>query len=142
MPLFTVTLRAGRTTAAKDEISAALHEASVSAGYPEDDFFQRFSALTDADFRVSPRYPDLHKPRSGQVVMIECLLSSGTEDTTKRTLLSAIVSRLQAAGTDPEDVLVFFGEIDRSHSSFGGGRLAPPVDRETTPSRLTRQPGL
>jgi phenylpyruvate tautomerase PptA (4-oxalocrotonate tautomerase family) len=132
MPLFTVTLRSGRSTAEKDEISAALHEASVSAGYPEDDFFQRFSSMADTDFRVSPRYPDLSKPRSGHVVLIECLLSSGTEDTTKRTLLAAIVSRLQAAGTDPEDVLVLFGEIDRAHSSFGGGRLAPPVDIQTT----------
>jgi phenylpyruvate tautomerase PptA (4-oxalocrotonate tautomerase family) len=132
VPLFTVTLRAGRTNAEKDAISAALHEASVSAGYPEDDFFQRFSSLEAADFRVSPRYPDLQNPRGGQVVMIECLLSSGTEDTRKRMLLSAMVSRLQAAGTEPDDVMVFFGEIDRSNSSFGGGRLALPVDTQPT----------
>lgn len=136
MPLFTVTLRAGRTTAAKDLISAALHEASISAGYPEDDFFQRFNSLTESDFRVSPRYPDLHKPRSSQVLMIECLLSSGTSDTRKRTLLAAMVSRLRAAGTDPEDVMVFFGEVDRAHSSFGGGRLAPPVDHATGATSL------
>lgn len=43
-------------------------------------------------------------------------------------LRSAIVTRLQAAGTDPDDVMVFFGEIDRASSSFGGGRLALPVD--------------
>jgi hypothetical protein len=132
MPLFTVTLRAGRTVAEKDAISASIHEASVSAGYPEDDLFQRFSSLEEADFRVSPRYPDLRKPRGSQVVMIECLLSSGTADTRKRLLLSAIVSRLQAGGTDPDDVMVFFGEIDRLNSSFGGGRLAPPVDVQTT----------
>ncbi|MFD1522987.1 tautomerase family protein [Pseudonocardia yunnanensis] len=128
MPLFTVTMRAGRATAEKDAISAAIHEASVSSGYPEDDFFQRFISLEEADLRISPRYPDLRKPRSGQVVMIEALLSSGTADARKRLLLSAMVSRLQAAGTDPDDVMVFFGEVDRSSSSFGGGRLAPPVD--------------
>jgi phenylpyruvate tautomerase PptA (4-oxalocrotonate tautomerase family) len=128
MPLFTVTLRAGRTTEEKDVISASLHDASVSAGYPEDDFFQRFSSLEDADFRVSPQYPDLRKPRSGHVLMIECLLSSGTEDTRKRQLLAAIVARLQAAGTEPDDIMVFFGEIDRASSSFGGGRPAQPVD--------------
>ncbi len=64
--------------------------------------------------------------------MIEVLLSSGTDEDRKRLLLSAMVSRLQTAGTDPEDVMVFFGEIDRSHSSFGGGRLPPPVDMPTT----------
>lgn len=133
MPLFTVTLRAGRTTAEKDDISASLHEASVSAGYPEDDFFQRFNSLEEADFSVSPQYPDLLKPRSRHVLMIECLLSSGTDDTRKRLLLAAIVARLQAAGTEPDDIMVFFGEIDRATSSFGGGRLAPPVDLPTAP---------
>ena len=45
----------------------------------------------------------------------------------KRSLLSAIVTRLKAAGTDPNDVMVLFGEIDRASSSFGGGR--PDVRR-------------
>jgi phenylpyruvate tautomerase PptA (4-oxalocrotonate tautomerase family) len=132
MPLFTVTMRAGRTAAEKDAISAAIHEASVSSGYPVDDFFQRFISLEEDDLRISSRYPDLRKPLSKQFVMIEALLSSGTEEIRKRQLLTAMVSRLQAAGTDPEDVMVLFGEIDRSNSSFGGGRFAPPVDIQTT----------
>ena len=73
-------------------------------------------------------FPDLQKPRSEHVLMIEVLLSSGTEEDRKRLLLSAIVTRLQAAGTDPNDVMVFFGEIDRASSSFGGGRPALPVE--------------
>ena len=84
--------------------------------------------MEEADFRVSPLYPDLQKPRSEHVLMIEALLSSGTEQDRKRSLLSAIVTCLQAAGTDPNDVMVFFGEIDRASSSFGGGRLALPVE--------------
>jgi phenylpyruvate tautomerase PptA (4-oxalocrotonate tautomerase family) len=128
LPLFTVTMRDGRTAAEKDAISAAIHEASVSAGYPEDDHFQRFISLTETDLRISPLYPDLQKPRSENVLMIEAVVSSGTEDERKRLLLSAIVTRLEATGTDPNDVMVFFGEIDRLNSSFGGGRLALPVD--------------
>jgi len=128
MPLFTVTLRSGRTVMEKDAISAAIHEASVSCGYPEDDHFQRFITLEEADFRISPVYPDLQKPRSENVLMIEAVLSSGTAEDKKRSLLSAIVTHLQAAGTDPNDVMVFFGEIDRASSSFGGGRSAPPVE--------------
>ena len=112
----------------KDAISAAIHEASVSAGYAEDDHFQRFICLEEADLRISPLYPDLQKPRSEHVLMIEVQLSSGTEKDKKRSLLSAIVTRLQAAGTDSNDVMVFFGEIDRANSSFGGGRPALPVE--------------
>ena len=128
MPLFTVTMRSGRTATEKDAISAAIHEASVGAGYPEDDHFQRFISLQEADLRISPLYPDLQKPRSERVLMIEVLVSSGTDQDRKRSLLSAIVARLQAAGTDPNDVMVFYGEIDRASSSFGGGRTAPPVE--------------
>jgi phenylpyruvate tautomerase PptA (4-oxalocrotonate tautomerase family) len=128
MPLFTVTLRSGRTVIEKDAISAAIHDASVSVGYPEDDYFHRFISLEEADFRINPRYPDLPMPRSENVLMIEAVLSSGTAEDTKRSLLSAIVARLQTAGTDPNDVMVFFSEIDRVNSSFGGGRRAQPVD--------------
>ena len=128
MPLFTVTMRSGRTVTEKDAISAAIHEASVSAGYPEDDHFQRFICLEEADLRINPLYPDLQKPRSEHVLMIEVQLSSGTEEDRKRSLLSAIVTCLQAAGTDPNDVMVIFGEIDRANSSFGGGRPALPVE--------------
>jgi phenylpyruvate tautomerase PptA (4-oxalocrotonate tautomerase family) len=128
VPLFTITMRSARTLAEKDAISAAIHEASVSVGYPEDDHFQRFISLEDADLRISPLYPDLQKPRSDKVLMIEAVLSSGTEKERKRSLLSAIATRLQAAGTDPNDVIVLFSEIDRANSSFAGGRPALPVE--------------
>ncbi len=57
MPLFTVTMRSGRTVTEKDAISAAIHEASVSAGYPEDDHFQRFISLEEADFASALSIP-------------------------------------------------------------------------------------
>jgi len=128
MPLFTVTMRSGRTATEKDAISAAIHKASVSAGYPDNDHFHRFISLEEADLRISPLYPDLQKPRSEYVLMIEVLVSAGTDEDRKRSLLSAIVTRLEEAGTDPNDVMVFFGEIDRASSSFGGGRPALPVE--------------
>jgi hypothetical protein len=46
MPLFTVTMKAGRAADEKNAISHAIHEASVKAGYPDDDMFQRFFALS------------------------------------------------------------------------------------------------
>jgi phenylpyruvate tautomerase PptA (4-oxalocrotonate tautomerase family) len=61
------------------------------------------------------------------MLMIEVLLSSGTDAAKKTRLLAALVETLEGAGTDPNDIMVFFGEIDRGSSSFGGGRLAPPV---------------
>ncbi len=45
MPLFTVTMKAGRAAGEKNAISRAIHKASVKAGYP-DDMFQRFFVLS------------------------------------------------------------------------------------------------
>ena len=59
--------------------------------------------------------------------MIEVLVSSGTETKQKHALLAALVAGLGAAGVDPNDIMVFFGEIDRASSSFANGQLAPPV---------------
>ena len=59
--------------------------------------------------------------------MTEVLVSYGTDADGKTRLLAALVEVLGAAGTDPNEIIVFFGEIDRAGSSFGGGQLAPPV---------------
>jgi hypothetical protein len=61
------------------------------------------------------------------MLMIEVLVSSGTETKQKHALLAALIARLDLIGVDPNDVMVFFGEIDRASSSFANGQLAPPV---------------
>ena len=50
-----------------------------------------------------------------------------TETSRKARLLAALVEALAGAGTDPNDAMVFFEEIDRANGSFGGGQLAVPV---------------
>ena len=127
MPLFTITMRSSRNGPDKRTISAAIHAASVSAGYPQNDMFQRFFSLEADDLLIDPTYPGLAKPRTDELLMIEVLVSSGTEAKQKHGLLAALVARLDAVGVDPNDVMVFFGEVDRASSSFANGQLAPPV---------------
>jgi phenylpyruvate tautomerase PptA (4-oxalocrotonate tautomerase family) len=127
MPLFTITMRSGRRGADKAALSAAIHAASVSAGYPENDMFQRFLSLEADDLLIDPTYPGLAKPRTEELLMIEVLVSSGTETKQKHALLAALIARLDAVGVDRNDVMVFFSEIDRASSSFANGQLAPPV---------------
>jgi hypothetical protein len=127
MPLFIVTMKANRSAQEKDLLSRTIHAASVVAGYPEDDLFQRFLSLNPSDLRVDPYYPALPKPRSDQMLMIEVLVSSGTETGRKRGLVAALVEKLGEAGVDPNDIMVFFLETDRASGSFGGGQFAPPV---------------
>jgi phenylpyruvate tautomerase PptA (4-oxalocrotonate tautomerase family) len=127
VPLFTVTMRSGRSVEEKDRLSRAIHAASHAAGYPEDDVFQRFLSLGPSDLRVDPYYPGLPKPRTDQMLMIEVLVSSGTDTGRKQNLVAALVEKLGDAGVDPNDVMVFFLETDRASGSFGGGRFARPV---------------
>jgi Tautomerase enzyme len=127
MPLFTVTMRSNGSSNEKDRLSRAIHAASIAAGYPEDDFFQRFLSLGPSDLRVDLYYPALPKPRTDQMLMIEVLVSSGTDSTRKKRLVATLVEKLGEAGVDPNDIMVFFLETDRANGSFGGGRFAPPV---------------
>jgi phenylpyruvate tautomerase PptA (4-oxalocrotonate tautomerase family) len=127
MPLFTVTMKSNRSVEEKDRLSRAIHAASMVAGYPADDLFQRFLSLESSDFKVDLYYPALPKPRTDQVLMIEVLISSGTDTDRKKALVAALVEKLGQAGTDPNDIMVFFLETDRASGSFGGGRFAPPV---------------
>jgi hypothetical protein len=87
MPLFTVTMKSNGSTIGKGRLSGAIHDASIAAGYPEGDLFQRFLSLEPSDFRVDLRYPALPKPRTDQVLMIEVLVSSGTDTNRKKVLL-------------------------------------------------------
>ena len=127
MPLFTVTMNSNRSVDEKDRLSKAIHAASVVAGYSEDDLFQRFHALESSDFKVDLYYPGLHKPRTEQMLMIEVLISLGTDRDRKKGLVAALVEKLGEAGIDPNDIMVFFLETDRASGSFGGGRFAPDV---------------
>jgi len=127
MPLFTVTMKSNGSTSEKRRLSRAIHAASIAAGYPEDDLFQRFFSLGPTDFRVDLYYPALPKPRTDQMLMIEVLVSSGTDTNRKKGLVAALVEKLGEAGIDPNDIMVFFLETDRASGSFGVGRFAPPV---------------
>src|SRR5580700_7471846 len=127
MPLFTVTMQSNRSANEKDCLSRAIHAASVVAGYPEDDLFQRFLSPDPSDLRVDPYYPALPKPRSDQMLMIEVLVSSGRDTDRKRSLVTALVENIGEAGVDPNSITMFFLKTDRASRSFGGGQYAPPV---------------
>jgi hypothetical protein len=120
-------MKSKRSTIERDRLSRAIQAASINAGYPEDDLFQRFLQLGPGDFRVDPNYPALPRPRTDQILMIEVLISSGTDSNRKRGLVAALVENLREAGIDPNDIMVFFLETDRTNSSFSSGRFAPPI---------------
>ena len=56
-------------------------------------------------------------------VLIEILWSAGRSVKVKKVLLADLMQRLQAAGRDPENVMVCFKETTWENWAFAGGRL-------------------
>ena len=124
MPLFTSTMRTGRRDADKAAVSAAIGAASVSAGSPQNNMFQRLFSLEADDLLVDPTCPGLPKPRSDELLMIETLVSSGTTAQQKHAVLAALIAQLKMVGADGNGLVVLF---DRASSSFGNGTPALPI---------------
>jgi hypothetical protein len=120
-------MKSDRSSDERDRLSRAIHAASIAAGYPEDDLFQRFLLLGPGDLRADLYYPAQPEARTDRMLLIDVMVSSGTDTNRKRSLVVALVEKLGEAGINPNDIMVFFLETDRASGSFGGGRFAPPV---------------
>lgn len=123
MPLITLTVRNPKTEAFKTAALDAVHAALVQVGVPPTDRFQRVLELDAQDFRFDASYPDLHRPRGDDFVLVELLWSVGRSVKIKRQFLAALVAGFEAAGMDPEQLMVVFKETSWENWAFGGGRL-------------------
>ena len=123
MPLITITLRKGKTTAFKAGVFDAAHAALVSTGVPATDKFQRAIELDTDDFRFDASYPDLKFERNNDFVLIEILWSVGRSVKVKKKFLGELMAGLTVAGHNTENVMVCFKETTWENWSFGGGRL-------------------
>ena len=119
MPLFTVTMKSDGAISKK----AAFPEPSTLQALPPDIQRKTFSNVSFRWDQVTSGLTctiPLPKPRTDQMLMIEVLVSSGTDTDRKKSLVAALVEKLGEAGIDPNDIMVFFLETDRASGSFGG----------------------
>ena len=123
MPLVTLTVRKPKSNAFKTTVLGTVHSALIAAGIPATDKFQRVLELDADDFRFDASYPDLNSPRDDDFVLIEILWSVGRSVKIKKKLLADIVSGLQQAGFNPENVMICFKETAWENWAFAGGRL-------------------
>jgi len=124
MPLVTLTVRKGKSSAFKSAVLDAVHRALVASGVPEKDKFQRVLELGPDDFRFDAEYPDLSAPRTEDFVLIEILLSVGRSVKVKKQILAQLIADLtKAPGLNPDNVMVCFKETGWENWAFGGGRL-------------------
>jgi phenylpyruvate tautomerase PptA (4-oxalocrotonate tautomerase family) len=125
MPLITLTVRKPKTAAFKTIVLDAVHHALVSVGVPQADVFQRVLELSAEDFRFDAQYPDVDATkgaRDDNFVLIELLWSVGRSVKVKRQFLAALMTRCEAQGLNPENLMVVFKETQWENWSFAGGR--------------------
>jgi phenylpyruvate tautomerase PptA (4-oxalocrotonate tautomerase family) len=124
MPLVTLTVRTGKSSAFKSAILDGVHRALIASGVPEKDRFQRVLELDSDGFRFDPEYPDLTARRDDGFVLIEILLSVGRSVKVKKKILADMLASLSDnPGVNPENVMVCFKETQWENWSFGGGRI-------------------
>jgi len=123
MPLVTLTTAKPRSAESKSAVLDAVHASLVSVGVPQADRFQRVLELTAENMRIDAGYPDVAGVRSDDFLLVEILWSVGRSVKVKRALLADLMTRLSAAGVDPEQVMVVFKETGWENWSFAGGRI-------------------
>ena len=124
MPLVTLTVRQGKSSAFKFAILDGVHRALVASGVPQKDRFHRVLELDADNFCFDDDYPDLSSRRDDDFVLIEILLSVGRSVKIKKKILADLLASVsQNPGVNPENVMVGFKETQGESWSFGGGRI-------------------
>lgn len=123
MPLVTLTVHDTMPQATRRAWLDAVHTALVSVGVPPTDRFQRVLALGPGSLIADPGYPDTETPRDERMAWVEVLWSVGRSVKVKRQFLKALTEQAQAAGLEPEQLLLVFKETAWENWSFAGGRL-------------------
>jgi hypothetical protein len=119
MPFVTFTVRRGLSAADKSQISEAMLEAQVAAGYQRADRFHRFLEVDQDDLLVDSRFPNYATDRTDRFMVVEVVISRGRPTGTAAIIVDEAVrlfgERLQLA---PQDVLFVFHEVDPNLPRF------------------------
>lgn len=119
MPFVTFTVRRRLTAADKSDLSEAMLEAQVAAGYHRADLFHRFIEVGQDDLLVNPRFPDYATDRTDRFMIVEITISrgkpAGTADTIADEAVRLFGERLHLA---PQDILFVFNEVEPNFPRF------------------------
>ena len=129
MPFVTFTVQRGLSASDKSDLSEAMLEAQVAAGYQRDDLFHRFLEVDRGDLRVDRRFPDYKTDRTDRFMVVEVIISKDRPPETAATIADEAVrlfgERLHLA---PQDILFIFQEVEPHLPRFP----AEPAGREAT----------
>lgn len=119
MPFVTFTVRRGLSATDKSDLSEAMLEAQVAAGYNPADLFHRFLEVGHDDLLVNPRFPDYATDRTERFVVVEVTISSGKPAGTAETIADEAVRLFgERLHLGPQDILFVFNEVEPNLPRF------------------------
>lgn len=122
MPLVTITMIKGKPEKIRKSILDAVHVSLVSAfKIPDTDRNQRIIEIDAENFE----YP---QGKSDCFITIEMTVFPGRSVEAKRMLYKDIVTRLEAIGIPPEDILIVLNDPPLQNWGIRGGYPANEVD--------------
>jgi len=122
MPQTRIEVIAGRSPAEKRALLDAVHEAFMEAfKTPAWDNNQRLLEYPASGFDVPPG-------RTTKRTLIECTIYPGRSREAKKRLYRAIVAKLSALGTPPNDVFIVLLEPPLENFGIRGGQAAGDVE--------------
>jgi hypothetical protein len=125
MPFVTFTVRHGLGAIEKSQLSAAMMDAQVAAGFQREDLFHRFLEVGHDDLLADPRFPNYTANRTDRFMVVEVVISKGRPPETAATIADEAVrlfgERLHLA---PQDTLFIFQEVEPSLPRFAAESIS------------------
>jgi hypothetical protein len=119
MPFVTFTVRRGLSVTDKSDLSEAMLEAQVAAGYHRADLFHRFLEVGQDDLLVNPRFPGYATHRTDRFVVVEVIISSGKPAGTADIIADEAVRLFgERLHLEPQDILFVFNEVEPNFPRF------------------------
>jgi 4-oxalocrotonate tautomerase len=120
VPLVRIDLIKGNPEADRQAIGAAVYQALLSVGVPENDRFQVIHEHEPANFIYAGAY--LGVQHTADLVMIQITFNEGRTVAQKQALYASIAEGIHAAtGIGIGDVFINLVEVKRENWSFGNG---------------------
>ena len=128
MPLTRISLRAGKSAAYHEALTAGIYEAMRETfAVPENDLFVLIHEHEASTFRCDPSY--LGIARDDDLVVIQITANDTRGTAQKKALYAAIVRNLgREPGLRAENVFINLVEVSKENWSFGNGLMqyGPP----------------
>jgi phenylpyruvate tautomerase PptA (4-oxalocrotonate tautomerase family) len=122
MPTFHAHIPAGKfSSAEKRALAAAFHRALIEGfGTPPGDNFNMISEHKEDELFMDPHFPGMNRTERAMIVT---LVHGAHRPLEQKRKIAKLVTRVEAVGISPDDIVLIISPVDNENFSFGQGEL-------------------